>query len=64
MLGACDGKKGGRKGLTGRVEALAAGIQVAKGRSKRERGVTQDNSSREARDRRKVASSNSLEEGR
>ncbi len=36
------------------MEALAAGIQVAEGRSKRERGVTQDNSSREARDRRKV----------
>ena len=46
------------------MEALAAGIQVAKGRSKREGGVAQDNSSREARDRRKVASSNSLEEGR
>ena len=44
------------------MEALAAGIQVAKGRSERERGVTQDNGSSEARDRRKVAGSNSLEE--
>ncbi len=33
------------------------------GRSKRERGATQDNCSSEARDRRKVAGSNSLEEG-
>ena len=36
---------------------------MAEGRSKRERGVTQDNCSSEARDRRKVAGSNSLEEG-
>ncbi len=35
---------------------------MAEGRSKRERGVTQDNGSSEARDRRKVADSNSLEE--
>ena len=35
---------------------------MAEGRSKRERGVTQDNGSSEARDRRKVAGSNSLEE--
>ena len=36
---------------------------MAEGRSKRERGVTQDNGSSEARDRRKVAgSNNSLEE--
>ncbi len=45
------------------MEALAAGIQVAEGRSKRERGVTQDNCNSEARDRHKVAGSNSLEEG-
>ncbi len=37
---------------------------MAEGRSKRERGATQDNGSSEARDRRKVAGSNtsSLEE--
>ena len=35
---------------------------MAEGRSKRGRGITQDNGSSEARDRRKVAGSNSLEE--
>ena len=35
---------------------------MAEGRGKRERGVTQDNGSSEARDRRTVSGSNSLEE--